>query len=744
MFKGLRSSAFVLSFLCLAAAGVPQPDKEEFLTKIVIKSLASWHYSPPKIDDAFSKKVYALEIKRLDTQKRFLLQEDLDTLSRFETDIDNELNQGSLDFFQVSSALLRRRIQEAQAMTAALLEVQADLNTDDSLPLEPEKLPWARNKEELRDRWAKLLKYQVLTHVQDVRESKDKVKEDKLREESKEKPKADAAKGSKGAKGIEKPGADMVGAGKSAGGKTPAKAGEKAASPEELEKSAREYVKRSTRRLFERMLKEDKMERVSSYLNAVGNTHDPHTEYFKPEAKEDFDLSMTGTLEGIGAVLREDDGFIKVVSIVPGSASWRQKELKAEDKILKVAQASEEPVDLVEASVNEAVRLIRGRKGTEVRLTVQKPSGRIQVVPIIRDVVVVEETYAKSAVMSPPGSKKKVGYINLPAFYHDFNNSRGRTASADVRDELEKLKAENVDGVVLDLRNNGGGALDDAVKMAGLFFKTGPVVQIKDQKGNTTVLNDQDADVTYDGPLIVMINTFSASASEIVAAALQDYGRAVIFGTDTTFGKGTVQSMLDLDAYLPPAFNSFRPMGSLKLTIQKFYRINGGTTQYKGVVPDIMIQDAYSTLEVGEKNLEYPMPWDTVSSLSYPKWPKRPDLAGLKKKSQGRIKTDPFAQKMLELADKLAKQRDRAYASLNKGKFFQEQESARKESEKFEALQKENANLKVAPLALGRPPVDSLDDEKEKKWREGLAKDFYLREAVNVLGDMGQPNVAAK
>jgi carboxyl-terminal processing protease len=476
----------------------------------------------------------------------------------------------------------------------------------------------------------------------------------------------------------------------------------------------------------------------------VGNTHDPHTEYFKPEAKEDFDLSMTGTLEGIGAVLREDDGFIKVVSIVPGSASWRQKELKAEDKILKVAQASEEPVDLVEASVNEAVRLIRGRKGTEVRLTVQKPSGRIQVVPIIRDVVVVEETYAKSAVMSPPGSKKKVGYINLPAFYHDFNNSRGRTASADVRDELEKLKAENVDGVVLDLRNNGGGALDDAVKMAGLFFKTGPVVQIKDQKGNTTVLNDQDADVTYDGPLIVMINTFSASASEIVAAALQDYGRAVIFGTDTTFGKGTVQSMLDLDAYLPPAFNSFRPMGSLKLTIQKFYRINGGTTQYKGVVPDIMIQDAYSTLEVGEKNLEYPMPWDTVSSLSYPKWPKRPDLAGLKKKSQGRIKTDPFAQKMLELADKLAKQRDRAYASLNKGKFFQEQESARKESEKFEALQKENANLKVAPLALGRPPVDSLDDEKEKKWREGLAKDFYLREAVNVLGDMSQPSVAAK
>jgi len=659
MSKELRSFACVLSLLGFSAAAAPQPTKEEFLTKIVVKSLASWHYSPPKIDDAFSKKVYALEIKRLDPQKRFLVQEDIDSLSRFETDIDNELNQGSLDFFDAASALLKRRIQDAQAMTTALLDTQLDLNADDSLPMEPEKLPWAKNKDELRDRWTKMLKYQILAHIQDARESKDKEKEDKLKEESKEKPKPEAAKGAK--------------AGTASKAPAIAKNGEKAVAPEDTEKNAREYVKRSTHRLFERMLKEDKMERISSYLNTVGNTHDPHTEYFKPEAKEDFDLSMTGTLEGIGAVLREDDGFIKVVSIVPGSASWRQKELKAEDKILKVAQANEEPVDLVEASVNEAVRLIRGRKGTEVRLTVQKPSGRIQVIPIIRDVVVVEETYAKSAIMNPPGGKKKYGYINLPAFYHDFNNSRGRTSSADIRDELEKLKAENVDGVVLDLRNNGGGALDDAVKMAGLFFKTGPVVQIKDQKGNTTVLNDQDADITYDGPLIVMINTFSASASEIVAAALQDYGRAVIMGTDTTFGKGTVQSMLDLDAYLPPAFGSFKPMGSLKLTIQKFYRINGGTTQYKGVVPDIMIPDAYSNLEVGEKNLDYPMPWDTVSSLAFAKWPKRADLTLLKKKSQARVKADPFAQKMLELAEKLAKQRDRAYVSLGKAKFFQEQ-----------------------------------------------------------------------
>jgi carboxyl-terminal processing protease len=690
-----------------AAAGASQPTKEEFLSKIVIKSLASWHYSPPKIDDAFSRKVYALQLKRMDPQKRFLVQEDVDTLSRLESDIDNELNQGTTTFFDAASVLLRRRMLEAQAMTVAILEGPLDLNQDDSLPLDPEKQPWAKSKDELKLRWIRLLKYQVLTHIQDVKETKNKDK-DKAKDSSKSPEKAKSA--------------TVVA---------------KAAAPEILEKDAREYVKRSIHRLFERMLKEDKMDKVSAYLNTISNSHDPHTEYFKPEAKEDFDLSMTGTLEGIGAVLREDDGYIKVVSIVPGSASWRQKELKAEDKILKVAQGTDEPVDLVEASVNEAVRLIRGRKGTEVRLTVQKPSGRVQVISITRDVVVVEETYAKSAVMTSATGKKKIGYINLPAFYHDFNNSRGRTASSDIRDELEKLKAENVEGIVLDLRNNGGGALDDAVKMAGLFFKSGPVVQIKDQKGNTTVLNDQDTDITYDGPLVVMINTFSASASEIVAAALQDYGRAVILGTDTTFGKGTVQSMLDLDAYLPPAYASMRPMGSLKLTIQKFYRINGGTTQYKGVVPDILIPDAYANLEVGEKNLDYPMPWDTVGSLSYGKWTKnKVDLATLKKKSQARLKADPFAQKLAELTEKLQKQRDRTSLSLQKAKYFQEQETARKETEKFEAVQKENVNLKVSPLALARPAADSLDEEKEKKWREALSKDFYLREAVNVLGDM--------
>jgi carboxyl-terminal processing protease len=705
-----------LCFACVAASALEQPNKEEFLTKIVIKSLGSWHYAPPKIDDAFSRKVFALQLKRMDPQKRFLLKEDVDSLDKFQARIDDELRDGNSTFLDYSMVLVRNRIRDAQALAQSILEAPMNLEADDSLPLDPEKLPYAKNRDELKQRWTRLLKYQILTHIQDVKESKDKEEKDKA------KPKDAKEKGKEKAQSPapSKPPKPMT-----------------AKESEDAEKDAKQYVTRSTKRLFDRMLKEDRFERVSAYLNNISNTYDPHTEYFKPEAKEDFDLSMTGTLEGIGAVLREEDGFIKVVSIVPGSASWREKELKAEDKILKVAQGEEEPVDLVDASVNEAVRLIRGKKGTEVRLTVQKPSGRIQVIPIIRDVVVVEETYARSAVVAPTASKKKFGYINLPAFYHDFNNSKGRTASTDVQNELEKLKAEKVDGVVLDLRLNGGGALDDAVKMAGLFFKSGPVVQIKDQKGFSTVLQDIDTAVTYDGPLVVMVNTFSASASEIVAAALQDYGRAVVVGTDTTFGKGTVQSMLDLDAYLPQAFANFRPMGSLKLTIQKFYRINGGTTQYKGVIPDILIPDAYSNLDVGEKTLEYAMPWDTVAALSFAHWKDKPDLAALKKKSSARLKADPYFRQLYDMTEKLEKQRERPYLSLKKSKFFQEQETARKETERFEALQKENAALAVTPVDRSDgAPSDSLEEEKGKHWQEQLARDYYLREAVNVLSDV--------
>ncbi len=484
------------------------------------------------------------------------------------------------------------------------------------------------------------------------------------------------------------------------------------------------------------MIREEKLDRVALYLNTVANVYDPHTEYFKPQAREEFDLSLTGKLEGIGATLREDDGYIKVVSIVPGSASWRQKELKAEDKILKVGQGAEEPVDIVDASVEEAVKLIRGKKGTEVRLTVLEPGGQTKVISIIRDVVIVDESYAKSAVLEPLNSKRKIGYIFLPVFYHDFNHSTGRNSAADVRKELEKLKAKNVDGIILDLRNDGGGSLDDAIDMAGLFIDNGPVVQVKSRNGRIEVREDGDPAVVYGGPLVVMVNTFSASASEILAAAMQDYQRAVIVGTDTTWGKGTVQMVQDLDNMGGNIDASLKPLGAVKPTMQKFYRVSGGSTQLRGVAPDILLPDSYTELDMGERSMDYAMPWDTIAALDIHRWKNLPP-ADYKERSVKRVAASPYFQQVgayLKLQDV---NRKRKYMPLKMTSYMEERERNRRDSDTLNAVQKKHTDLKAQPLPMSDAikAADSVEQDKVKNWKESLEKDFYLREAVDIIGD---------
>jgi carboxyl-terminal processing protease len=485
------------------------------------------------------------------------------------------------------------------------------------------------------------------------------------------------------------------------------------------------------------MIREDRLERTAIYLGAVANAFDPHTSYLKPEGREEFNMAMSGTLEGIGATLREDDGYIRVVAIIPGSASWRQRELKAEDRILKVAQGAEEPVDLSDASVQEAVRLIRGPKGTEVRLTVRKPDGQTKVISIIRDVVVVEESYAKSALLEVPGSALKVGYISLPSFYHDFQNPKGRNSASDVRRELERLKAQDAGAVVLDLRGNGGGSLDDAVRMAGLFLPWGPMVQVRDRQGGGNVLEDMDPAVVFDGPLVVMVNTFSASASEILAAAMQDYGRAVVFGTDTTFGKGTVQTLLDLDNLAAPAEADLKPLGTVKLTIQKFYRVNGGSTQFQGVVPDILIPDGYTHLEMGEKSQDHALPWDAARPLRIQRWFDPPPLPELQAKSRNRVARSAYFKRLNATLKARAARRENDHVPLSLDAFFAERERSRVEGDSLEALQRQSTGLTATPLVSRNAAfaADSVEKEKTREWKEQLAKDFYLREAVDVLGD---------
>ncbi len=721
--RSIRPSRKMLGFVFLGflLAGVglniaaTMPSKEDVLARILLRELERDHFAAPKLDDAFAAKVLDVYLKRLDPQKRFLLDADVAVLRDQQKEIDDQLKKGRYDISETANHLLQDRIAEVQALVEEILKQPMNFDQVDSLPAQNDKLPWCKSKEELRERWLHLLKYQVLTRLDDAQEKS--IKEAKGKPDSL----------SKSAKNSKKNGPDKTAQAVRSG--RPAAADEKA---------ARDYVARNVQRVFKRMAKDEKLDRVAVYLNAVSNVYDPHTEYFKPEVKEEFDLNMTGRLEGIGAVLKEEDGYIKVVSIVPGSASWRQKELKAEDKILKVAQFDGEPVDLMDASVNEAVKLIRGKKGTEVRLTVEKPDGQIKVIRLVRDVVIVEETYAKSAVLGQGENKPRIGYIDLPAFYHDFNNPKGRSSSADLAKELARLKGQKISGVILDLRNNGGGALDDAVKMAGLFFKEGPVVQVRDGRDQITVLRDNDPGVTWDGPLLVMINGFSASASEIVSAALQDYRRAVIFGTDTSFGKGTVQTLVDLNAYVSPSVETLKPIGTLKVTIQMFYRVNGGSTQFRGVVPDILIPDAYARLEVGEQNLDYPLPYDSVKALPVEKGRiTAAMLTELKQKQGARLRDDSRSQRFLALQERVEKVRQRDVVPLRRADFFADQEKTRKIADEQDSLVKNINAFAVEPVDEEAGwEKDSVVVEKVKRWRDQIHNDFYLREAVSVLGDL--------
>ena len=691
------AAGIILIILVLTASLTGQePSREQVLTQMVMSSLSAWHYAPPTKTDRWSEQAYDLYLQAIDYNKRFFTQSDLKTLAAYRGKLDDEVRQGTHEFYDRSWEILSNRIREVQSYTESFLVEPFTFATDEYLETDPQKRDYPKDSPALKELWRKIVKAQTLSVYLDL-----------LLE----------AEGDP--VGLEAQFKTIV---------------QRPLEPE-LEREARAKVGKDLKRIFQRALAEKQEDRYARYLNALASSFDPHTNYFGPKVKEDFDIEMSGTLEGIGATLQEDGDHIKVVSIVPGGPSWRQGKLKAGDLILKVAQGDGEPVDLTNMPVDEAVQYIRGKKGTEVTLTIKKPDGQLEEITIVRDVVVIEETYAKSAVIKTGKTGPKVGYITLPSFYHDFNQPNGRTSSGDVRKELEKLKKEQVAGVVLDLRNNGGGALDDAVKMAGLFIESGPIVQSKDQKGDITVFRDPDAGIVYDGPLVVMVNSLSASASEIVAAALQDYGRAVIVGSDHTFGKGTVQGMVNLDYfldYLYPRQAAYKPLGSLKLTEEKYYRINGGATQLKGVESDLILPDPYAYLEIGEKYYDYPLPWDQVKALNYQEWTGgKWDLATLRAQSAQRIAANlnfDTVQKNIEL---VCKQQEESLQPLKLAKFLERERKARLEAEQLNKTPDLSSGVEFK-LLNGQ----AQNAELEQEWLKQLETDFYLEESVNVILDM--------
>lgn len=670
--------------------------KSEVLMRVIVQGLSSSHYSPYELDDNFSSRVFDLYLKRMDYNKRYFTQEDIDKLDSYKTKIDDQIRVSNYEFFEVSEKMQEQRVAMVGNFYKEILIQPFDFSKDESLELFPEETKWARDEAELKERWRKLLKYQTLSRV---------VTELDLQEKN-----------------------------------------EELGDPEAAEKKSFETIEQDSRakvmKMYEdwsgRMEKLDINDRRTIFINAITNTYDPHTGYYPPKDKENFDIQMSGKLEGIGATLQEKDGYIKVVRIVPGSASYRQGELEENDLILKVAQGKEEPVDIVDMGIDDAVKLIRGPKGTEVRLTVKKVNGAVMVVPIIRDLVILEETFAKSAIIKNKMAPEGVGYIKLPKFYADFNDRNGRTCAKDVKKEITKLKEENVGGIILDLRNNGGGSLMDVVEMAGLFVESGPIVQVKGRYGRPQVLDDRDPDVHYDGPLVILVNSSSASASEIMAAAIQDYKRGIIVGTPT-FGKGTVQRFFNLDNFVRGEANGVKPLGAIKLTTQKFYRINGGATQLKGVTPDVILPDAYTYIDRGEKEQEYYMPWDEIESVDYDVWGLSPaDYAKIRKNSRARIHADATFSKVDENAKRLKAQRDERSRTLNLEAYRTNQKSLKEASEAYKELFKPIEGQKVVNLVSDQAAIsqDTVREKINQDWIDGLVKDVYVYEATAILKDM--------
>ncbi|OON65873.1 carboxy terminal-processing peptidase [Hymenobacter sp. CRA2] len=687
------------------ADGVP-PQKKEVLLATVAQGLGVAHVQPERLDDAFSKRVFDLYLKRLDGGKRFLLQQDVKQLRQYEKNIDNEIQQGKHEFLDLSTKLIDQRVQETQALYRELLQQPFDFTANETLETEPDKLDFPADAAARRDLWRRLLKYQTLARVSEM-----------MDEQSRQQTKSLAAAKAK-------PSQATI--------STPVR------TPAQLEADARKQVLKYYDEYFNDLRQTDEADRLAAFANTVANTFDPHSEYFAPKDKTNFDLALTGRLEGTGAQIGEKDGQIIVATIVPGSASYRQGELKAGDVILRVGQGAAEPVSVEGMRQDKVVQLIRGKKGTEVRLTVKKPDGVVKVIPIIRDVVVLEEAYAQSAVINEGG--KKFGYILLPSFYADFNRNGGRNSAEDVRAELEKLKAQNVQGVVLDLRFNGGGSLQDAADMAGLFVPSGPMVQVKSRQRAAEVVSDPDPKVLYDGPLVVLVNRYSASASEILAGAIQDYKRGVIVG-NTTYGKGTVQRIFELDDIMNtdqnPQLAALKPFGSLKLTIQKYYRINGASTQFKGVTPDILVPDGYSTLADGEQDTDYPLPWDEIAPAKYQTWAAAPAVDKLKAASNSRVAANPAFRVLNDAVQDMAKRRQTTVVSLNLAAYRAEQQQAHAAAEKFKQIQQQGVALDVSPVAMAAPAsaADSLAQGRTRRFIQPLRKDLTLREAVAVMKD---------
>lgn len=676
--------AAILSFNSQSFSST-DPRKEKLIGNILKNALETYHYRALKINDDLSSKAFAQYLKKVDGSKQFITKLDVKELEAYKTQLDDQMVTGDFRLVEKTMEIMGKRLKDAEGFRKEFFKKQFDFTANETLELDPEKRDFAKDESQLKENWKLIFKQATLNKYLSLM--------DEQSDNPKNKPKKIVKK---------------------------VKA-EKKLTDAEMRAKAHETTSKRFEKIFERIAKEDRDDQMENFYNSISAVYDPHTNYMPVKKKEDFDIDITGQLEGIGAVLQEDGSYIKVVQIVPGGAAWRGKQLEVDDVLLAVSHGSGDAVDLIDMKVDDAVRYIRGKKGTEVRLTVKKADGTRKIISIVRDVVQVAASFAKSSVLEYKDSDVKVGYIQLPKFYRDFDNATVNCTD-DVKKELERLKKAKVDAVILDLRNNGGGALEDAKLMSGLFLGKGPIVQVKNHLGQIEVLESEEPTPFYDGPMIVLINRFSASASEILAGAMQDYGRAVVIGGDFSHGKGTVQAVINLNQ--GPLLSMFGPtMGALKVTIQKFYRVTGASTQFKGVVPDVILPDLFSYVESREKDLEYALPWDQIQPRPFNKWQKFTyNLGVIRDRSASRMKTDPRFVKINKNIDYLNKKKKETLVSLNLKQVMAEDVINKKMAEELK-LEDEDKSLMVSNFEDSLKAHENIKASDMKKW----SKDFEQR-----------------
>ncbi len=699
--KVLFLAAFVAAASCsFTTKEFDDPDKDKILLDLITYVLQKGHYESKDIDDSFSEGVYTDFINGLDPLKRYFLASDIEEFSVYKTEIDDQIKNKELTFFNAVHSRFIKRMDEVKGMYEKLLNKPFDYSKKESIHVDYDNLGYAKSKKEVRERWRTQLKFSTISNYYDL------IEEEKTKSETESETEDEYV----------------------------------VKTDKELEEKSRMSSKTSLQEYFEFTNDLARKDYFAIFLNNIVEEFDPHTNYFAPPDRDRFDLRMSGKLEGIGARLQKRNDYINVTEVISGGPAWRGEHIEVGDIIIKVKQADETvAVSIVGMRIDDAVKLIKGPKGTKVTLTIKRVDGSIEEEVITRDVVELAETWAKSTVIEK--DEKIFGLVNLPAFYFDMENYKERNAASDVKKEIERLKEEGMEGLVLDLRDNGGGSLRTAVDIAGLFIKEGPVVQVASNGKNKEVLKDKSNEIIWDGPLVILVNELSASASEILAAAMQDYKRAIIIGSKQTYGKGTVQNMIDLNQWLRK--NDIGDMGALKLTTQKFYRVNGGSTQLEGVKSDVVMPDRYSYIDIGERDYDNPLPYDKIEPADYKVWEGYVDFQETINKSKARMAQSEQLKLIEENAQWIKKRRDEMDVTLNFEDYSAEIAKRKEDTKKFDAVSEYDNKMNYKSLGheMELMKQDTTLREKRKRWHKNLSKDIYIEEAVNVLQDLKLNNI---